>query len=234
MSDSPLPDKKRGRIELRDPILKNYFSLIHKIISRGITVSLNGARDFIEGILSDDETWQGYMNYVRITSLMLDTHHRTEDEIAFPYFQERLPETHFKWLFEDHSLITGFLEELAPMMDSLENEEPTQAKLEQLNAVLLKIEDRWDQHMELEGEEFVDQIDSWAPYEARKSLIDRFFEYNDKIIEPHDLSIPYMLHNLDTADRENWSAGFSNELLQLVETDDWKARWESMLPFLIR
>lgn len=212
-------------------ILKDYFLLIHKVISRGIKGSLDGVRIFIESGFPDKETRQGYWNFVKMTSLMLDTHHRTEDEIAFPYFQENLPETHFEWLFEDHQLITEFLEELAPIMDSLENDEVAQTNLEKLNAVLLKIEDRWSQHMELEEEEFIDLIDSLAPFEVRVKLIDQFFEYNEKLTEPYYLSIPFMLNNLEEKDRERWSKGFSSEVLQQIETDAWKEKWASMAPF---
>jgi len=213
-------------------ILKNYFSLIHKIISRGINISLKGGQDIIGGTVFDDNIIRGYLSYVRMTGLMLDTHHRTEDDIAFPYFKESLPDTHFLWLREDHDLITGFLEALSLIMDVLESGSLTLENFEILNQVLLKIEDRWTQHIELEEEEFIDLIDSLAPPDARKYLVVQFFQYNEPLLEPYYLSFPFMLFNLKASDRQHWSENLSTQILQKIETAPWKEKWSPMAPYL--
>ncbi len=164
---------------------------------------------------------------------MLDSHHLTEDDIGFPYFEKDLPDTHFEWLHEDHNLITGFLEELTPIMDIFEKTDTTQENLKDIEAVLLKIEDRWNQHVGLEEEEFINIIDTLAPYEDRVKLIDQFFDFNEDLLQPYHLSLPFMLYNLGTEDRNRWSKGYSRDLLKKVETVSWKEQWGSMKPFFL-
>lgn len=217
-----------------ETILRDYFLTIHKVISRSINTSVENIRIFIDSGFPDEQTRQGFFNFIRLTGLMLDTHHLTEDDIGFPYFEKELPDTHFEWLHEDHDLITGFLKELTPILDRVEKTDPNRENLKDIEAVLLKIEDRWNQHIGLEEEEFINIIDSLAPYEKRVKLIAQFFDYNDGLLQPYHLSLPFMLYNLDKEDRVRWSEGYSEELLEKVETDAWKKKWGSMKPFFVR
>lgn len=218
----------------RDEILRDYFLTIHKIILRSIKTSFENVQNFIDSGIPNEQTCQGLFTYITLTSLMLDTHHCTEDDIAFPYFENSLPDTHFEWLHEDHDLITGFLDELAPILETLKKTGTTLEKLQDLKDVLLKIEDRWDQHYGLEEEEFINLIDSLDSYENRVKLIEQFFEYNKNLIKPYYLSLPFMLYNLEKEDRERWSKGYSPELLNQVETVAWKDKWIAMMPFLLQ
>ncbi len=217
----------------RDTILKDYFLTIHKVISRSINTSVENIRIFIDSGFPDEQTRQGFLNFIRLTGLMLDSHHLTEDDIGFPYFEKDLPNTHFEWLHEDHNLITGFLKELTPIMDIFEKTDTTQENLKDIEAVLLKIEDRWNQHVGLEEEEFINIIDTLAPYEDRVKLIDQFFDFNEDLLQPYHLSLPFMLYNLGKEDRNRWSKGYSRDLLKKVETVSWKEKWGSMKPFFL-
>jgi hypothetical protein len=94
--------------------LADYFLAVHKVISRGVDISNAHIDGFIKDGFSTEQIGEGYLNYVHALTVLFDSHHKTEDDIAFPFFQEKLPNTHFEWLFEDHDLITGFIEELQP------------------------------------------------------------------------------------------------------------------------
>jgi hypothetical protein len=121
----------------------DYFLSVHKSISHGVEISIKHSIPFMQEGFPDKLAREGYLNYVKALSILFDSHHKTEDEIAFPFFREALPDTHFDWLFEDHNLITGFLEELTPIINSLEMGEDVFGNLVLLNDELLKISDRW-------------------------------------------------------------------------------------------
>jgi hypothetical protein len=216
-----------------DKILENYFLAIHKIISRGAHIAVKGARKFVDTGFPGEDEKQGYLNYLKGLILMFDSHHLTEDEIAFPYFQENLPETHFEWLHEDHDLITGFIEELEPLVEALEGENDLSGNLEKLLTVLEKIDDRWVQHLNLEVGEFVNQIDGLASYEERVDLLKKFYAFSESLIQPYYLSLPFMQFNLEAADRQNWIGGFSPELVDKLESEEWIEKYQSMEPFFV-
>jgi hypothetical protein len=218
-------------MEGNNSILKDYFLAIHHIITRSVAISIAQLDEFIQTGFSNDERKNGYLNYLDCIAIMLDSHHKTEDEIAFPYFKERLPNTHFEWLDEDHQLITEFLDGLESIMPALINKDTSSDVLDKLKVILLKIEDRWTQHIELEEEEFIDLIDALEPYDRRIDLINHFFDYNHALLRPYELTLPFMLNHLDEVDKIIISEGFAPEIMGQLYSDAWKQKWASMAPY---
>lgn len=217
----------------QDVKLKDYFLVFHKMISRGVDVAIDRIDLFIQEDFPDEQTREGYLNYVDALAVLLDSHHKTEDEIAFPYFQDILPDTHFNWLHQDHDLITGFLEEGVPILDQLKNSGQAKQNLGMLKEVLLKIEDRWSQHIELEEEEFVDIIDDLSTNKERSQLFTQFGAYNQELLNPHPLTISFMLYNLEPQDRVVIINTHPKDWFIHIDNFEWEAKWQSMKPFLL-
>jgi hypothetical protein len=213
--------------------LAHYFLAVHKLISRGVDISIAHVEEFIEDGFSDKQLLVGYLNYVHALIVLFDSHHKTEDDIAFPFFREALPNTHFAWLFEDHNLITGFIEELQPILESLNKREQVQIDLVRCKQVLLKISDRWYGHIGLEEEEFINLIDDLISNEERAHLFTQFGNYNFKLLEPHHLSIPFMLYNLEPQDQQHILSAYPQEWFADLDTPGCREKWESMIPFLL-
>lgn len=214
-------------------MLKDYFLAFHRIISQGVDTAIDRIDLFIQEDFPDVQTQEGYLNYVNALAVLLDSHHKIEDEIAFPYFQDTLPDTHFNWLYQDHDLITGFLEEGAPILDHLKNSEWVKQNLGMLKEVLLKIEDRWSQHIELEEEEFVEIIDALSTNKERSQLFTQFGNYNHELLNPHQLTIPFMLYNLEQQDRIVIINTHPKDWFMHIDNSEWGAKWQSMKPFLL-
>jgi len=214
-------------------IIANSFKSIHKIISRGIDVSIERLPGFIQDGFKGDRIRQGYLDYVRALASIVNAHHLTEDEIAFPYFRDKLPETHFEWLDEDHHLIAGFLDELKPVMEKLDADDRSQATLKNLQVVLLKISDRWYQHIDLEVAEFIDLVDALATEEEQQDLVKQFAEHGVKLSVPLPLSVPFLLYNLVGEERKAFTKDFPPEVLHNLVPHVWRELWEPMTPFLL-
>jgi hemerythrin-like domain-containing protein len=214
-------------------ILADSLKTIHQIISRGIDVSIEHLPGFILDGFKDDRTRQGYLDYVRALASIINSHHLTEDEIAFPFFHDKLPGTHFEWLHEDHHLIAGFLDELKPIMQKLDGQDTSPVTLEDLHAVLLKISDRWYQHIDLEVAEFVDLVDALATEEEQQDLIRQFAQHGVKLSVPHPLTIAFILYNLPKAERAAFTINFPPEVLNHMVPHVWKEQWEPMTPFFL-
>lgn len=218
----------------QDVMLKDYFLAIHRLISRGVEISLDRIEPFIQEGFPDQSTQEGYLNYIRTLTVMFDSHHKTEDDIAFPYFRNILADTHFDWLFEDHNLITGFIEELWPIVASLEKGKEVKHHLVLLKEILLKIEDRWSQHLGLEEDEFVNLIDAKSTDEERSELFEQFSQYNQERLNPHQLTLPFMLYNLAKQDRDVILDTHPDDWFVHINTPEWKYRWQSMSSFFLR
>jgi hypothetical protein len=66
------------------------FYYIHNIITRGLSVSIGGVKEVILNASQDERRREGLFTYIQALSLVLNSHHLTEDEIAFPYFRDKL------------------------------------------------------------------------------------------------------------------------------------------------
>ena len=216
-----------------DVLLVDYFLAIHQIITRGVNVSLDRVDDFIQNGFSEDALKKGYLNYIRALTLMLDAHHKTEDDVAFPYFLEALQNTHFEWLKQDHDWITGFLEELEPVLVSLESDAPADNDLSVLKDILVKIEDRWSQHIELEEEEFINLIDDLSTPEEMSQLLAKFADYSNGLLIPHEIALPFMLYNLEPLARLIIEKTHPVDWFSPVNSPEWVEKWQSMKPFFL-
>jgi len=214
-------------------ILAESLKTIHQVLSRGIDVSIEHLPGFILDGFTDEKTRKGYLDYVRALASIINAHHLTEDEIAFPFFRDKLPDTHFDWLDQDHHLIVGFLDELKPVMQKLDAHDTSPATLEDLHAVLLKISDRWYQHIDLEVAEFVDLVDGLATEEEQQDLIKQFAQHGVKLSVPHPLTIAFILYNLPKANRAAFTINFPPEILEHMVPHVWKEQWEPMTPFFL-
>jgi len=82
-------------IEANKPNLAQDLQRIHMIITRGLDVSIEQASQFAREGFRDRDLREGYRKYVTALLSFVSAHHLTEDEVAFPYFEDRLPEMPF-------------------------------------------------------------------------------------------------------------------------------------------
>jgi hemerythrin superfamily protein len=74
------------------PDLGEDYIRLHKVMTRGIEVSLSYIDKYLNDGAVDKLNRDGFLTYVQSFSSVLHGHHLVEDEKIFPYFKDKLPE----------------------------------------------------------------------------------------------------------------------------------------------
>lgn len=82
---------------------------IHLVITRGLKVASENSQSFAQRGYPDASTREGFVSYVRSLASSLHAHHLTEDDLAFPYFREKMPDAPFDLLSAHHRQMVPFL-----------------------------------------------------------------------------------------------------------------------------
>jgi hemerythrin-like domain-containing protein len=209
------------------------FANIHNIITRGLKVSIESLQAASQNGFQDEGRREGLFNYIRALCSVLNAHHLTEDEIAFPYFREKMPEVRFDILMYWHQKIVEIMDEVKLRLEKCEKNAATAANLGELEQELTRLNETWLPHIQHETEDFISKADALIPAEEQLKLVGQFSEHGVKIAVPHPLTVPFLLYNLPPADRQVFSKDMPAEMIQHLVPDVWKEQWESMSPYFL-
>ena len=209
------------------------FFNIHNIITRGLQVSLESVQRILQGGFQGEMDQEGFFNYIRALSSVLNAHHLTEDDLAFPYFRDKLPEAPFdNWMYW-HKKMVVILDEINLAMEKCEKKDQLEAGLRDMENALSRLKEGWPYHIQPETDEFINKADALVPVEEQLRLVKLFAEYVLQHALPLHLTVPFMLYNLPMEDRQVFSQWIPAEgILNLISTS-WKEKWEAMIPFLL-
>jgi hypothetical protein len=209
------------------------FYNIHNIITRGLRVSLESARGILQGGFQGERNRDGFFNYVRSLTSVMNAHHLTEDNIAFPYFRDRLPEAPFDdWTYW-HGKMAEDLDEINLAVEKCEKKDEFETELGNIENALARLNEGWPYHIQPETDEFINKADALVPVEEQLRLVRQFSEYVLENALPLYLTVPFMLYNLAVEDRQSFSQWIPAEgILNLVPVA-WKGKWASMAPYLL-
>ena len=209
------------------------FLNIHSIITRGLRVSIESVQGFSQRGFKEEANREGFFNYIRALASVVNAHHLTEDEIAFPYFRDKLPGAPFDTLIENHQVMVQVLDEIKLAVERGENSDQLETELRNLESALTRLNDLWHPHIQIETDEIINKADALIPVEEQLRLVRLFGEHGQKNAVPPYLTVPFMLYNLDVDDRKVFSMGMPAEVLQNLVPVVWKEKWESMTPFFL-
>jgi hemerythrin-like domain-containing protein len=207
---------------------------IHSIITRGIKVSIESAEEFSRRSFPSTKGREGFINYVRAFASVVNSHHLTEDELAFPYFKDKLPEAPFELLSSQHKQMVPILGEIKSAADLCQEEGEVEMGLLNLGGALTRIDQIWQPHIKVEENAIVSKVDTLLPAEEQLRLVKLWSEHSAKHSDPPYLTIPFMLYNLPLEVRQVFGAGMPAEVTQNLVPVVWKEKWESMIPFLLQ
>ena len=217
MSSEPLPNVGTDLIR------------IHKVVTRALEVSRLGSQD-----ASLAEAQQaGFLTYVRALTILLDSHHLGEDELAFPFWKTRLPEGPFDRLRQQHRQMLAYLGQIKSWVGMKETawEPGARSKLVRGLTYLQKL---WLKHIGLEeatiGPENARQYLTPAENEQ---LARELAEHGQAHSEPIELVIPFMVYNLAREDRAEFVKLMPPVMVQQLIPLTWKNAWAPMKPFLL-
>ena len=209
------------------------FSQIHNIITRGLGVSLENVQELSRRGPLDEKEPAGLLNYIRALASVLNGHHLMEDELAFPYFRDKIPEAPFDVLTEWHQKMLVKLDATKAAVEKIEKDDGPEAALKDLETALVWLNNAWRPHIRSETLEFINKADGLVSVEEQLRLVKLFAEHSQKNAVPPYLTVPFVLFNLPAEERQVFSQGMPEELLQNLVPVVWKNKWESMMPFFL-
>jgi hemerythrin-like domain-containing protein len=209
------------------------FSNIHNIITRGLRISHKSVQRFLQRGLEGEESREGFLNFIRAHTSVMNAHHLTEDDIVFPYFRDKLPDASFESLTYYHHLMVMVLDKINVAVDKCAHEDQLETELTNIEKVLAQLNEDWPYHIQPETDEFINLADALIPVEEQLRLVRLYAEYDLKNAVPHYLTVPFMLYNLPKEDRVVFSQAMPAEVVQYLVPVVWKEKWESMKPYLL-
>lgn len=219
-------------VEMSKPNVAQDLRRIHMIITRGLDVSIENAGRLAAEGASDQTLGEGYRDYVTALLSFLHAHHLAEDDIAFPYFRERLPEAPFDRLEEEHTHIEGLLNQAKEALEGLAAE-PEQA-LPRLEAVMGQMRELWQPHITLEEAHFeVQNLARMLPPEEHGRLAGMMARHSMEHSGPDYLVVPFALYNLPPDQRAIMARAMPPVVVQELVPVAWRERWAPMEPFLL-
>jgi len=131
------------------PSLAHDLVRIHKVITRGLSIGVERGAEFIQAGFPNPTMRQGFADYIRSLAIVLDAHHLSEDESAFPAFQKKLPLAPYKHLLATHKEIEALL---TPVIQAVADGTGAgiEASLPFLVGSLRKITVIWAPHIRME------------------------------------------------------------------------------------
>lgn len=207
---------------------------IHQVITRGLKVSIENGQTFSIQGFPKTETKEGFLNYLRALVSVLDSHHLVEDELAFPYFKNKLPEMPVDLLGFQHQQIIPYFEQITRGIDHLDKPEQVEIGFRDINRALYKINELWHPHIKIEEEHMaISKLESMLPVDEHLRLIKEYAEYSQQHSGPPYLTIPFILYNLPVPARQALARGMPVEVTEQLVPVTWKPQWQSMQPFLL-
>jgi len=207
---------------------------IHYVITRALSVSIANATRFIDDWNTNTTLLEGYKNYLLALVSVLNGHHLTEDELAFPFFKDKIPAMPYDRLTLEHEEITKITEEIRTIAESFSEHDQAIEKFRQLTELLKKLIDIWHPHIKMEEEYMsAEKLDKLLSVEQHLELIKSFGEHSMKNTGPDWLVIPFILFNLPPEIRVNMERALPAEVTGHLVPVVWKDKWISMSPFLL-
>ena len=201
---------------------------IHKIITRGLRISLQKCDEYLrkQGIPSGEE--EGFFKYVSTLRWTVHAHHLSEDEIAFPYFKEHI-QAPYNQLKDDHHAMTRILDTLEQSLSDLSLE-----GVGRLRVLLDELNKLWDPHIKTEEEHFTPvTVQANIGTGEQLKLLQKLGDHSLKNSGPGSLGLPFMVYNLEDKDRKAFVKPLPWIAKKFLIPIVWKSQWNPMSPFLL-
>jgi hemerythrin-like domain-containing protein len=199
---------------------------IHRAITRGLSVSLESCERFAESGFPDDVRAEGFWKYCQGLEANALGHHAIEDDLFFPYLEERMPDTDFDELRAEHRQIHRTLTEMRAAREA--------RSLVDMHHALSKMADLWHPHIQTEEIELSPEIAAeLMTIPEHIEMAQKAAAHSQEHAQPAPLAIPFLLYNLEGNDRAHFLAVMPPEVTQQLVPVAWKEAWAPMKPFLL-
>ena len=208
--------------------------LVHKAITRGLTTGIQNAERFSREGYPDRATGMSFALYLRTLAGILHLHHSAEDEIAFPFLREKVPDLPYDALIDEHERMEEILEELAGFLDKLRGEAGEERLLEAVRGASAGLADIWPGHIDVEEQGIsVASLEAMVGAEELAGWLARMGQHRTEGAPPDPVGIPFILYNLPAEERAIMAAQMPPVVGQELVPGPWKEHWAPMEPFLL-
>jgi len=209
-------------------------NLIHKVITRGIGVSLENAEKYRASGFPNERTKRGFKDYVRNLVITLENHHHSEDAIAFPVYQRYAPEAPFELLATEHHNMLTILERVEKALGLLEDPSRESEGLNALHNALGDLSQLWSPHINCEEGHFCARsLLTSIPDIEKVEIGKKISTHAAQNSGPLPLSLSFLLYNLPPDERAAFSHGIPKLVTRFLLPVIWRRRWTPMKPFLL-
>lgn len=204
----------------------------HAFISRGLEVSRESGRRFLERRATPEDSRDGFGDYTHTFSSILHAHHLGEDEVVFPYMKTVLPDVPYDKLSADHRVIEPLLTDIGEASGAFKSGDD--GPLGKMLSALDTLEELWYPHIHIEESNFTVQLlgELIEPAEHAR-LLEKIAEFSMQNSGPDYLVVPFMLYDLDPEPRAMMAAALPPVVTEQLIPVAWKDRWAPMKPYLL-
>jgi hypothetical protein len=220
--------------EIPKPNTGRDLARIHRIITRGIEVSIDRGGSFAREGYPGSETAEGYAKYVQALIAVLHGHHLAEDELIFPYMRGRLPDVPYDSLESDHREMQSILDAAGAAIEALPSDEQAREALGDLVRALTDMRRLWRPHIQTEESHFTeDKLDRVMNATEHVELSKQSAQHAQAHSSPDFLVVPFLLYNLSPEERAVMVQSMPPVVTQELVPIAWKEKWAPMKPFLL-
>jgi hemerythrin-like domain-containing protein len=207
---------------------------VHNAITRGLNVSSERSKAFARDGYPDAATQEGFATYVRTLEWVVNAHHLSEDDVAFPYLQSVLPDAPYDELLAEHRQMDEVLEELEKAVDAVAAQAQAGDALNSLNHTVTRLSALWHPHIDKELLYLyaTEKTDAVMNTDEQIRLSQEVAEYSQKQADPAFM-VPFLLYNLPADERANMVKAMPPVVVQEMVPVIWKDKWAPMEPFLL-
>lgn len=208
---------------------------IHSAITRGLDVCIERGTGFAQKGYPDAATQEGFVLYVQALVSVVSAHHISEDEVAFPYLRDKLPDVPFDKLTADHHVMEGMLEELKATAEAVAVEPQAGGSLSGLSRIVAEMADLWHPHIQIEERDIysVETIAGVMDVDENVRVGRMLAEHAQKHVEPAYLGVPWLLYNMPPDERALFAQTMPPMVTEQLVPVAWKGQWAPMQPFLL-
>jgi hypothetical protein len=136
---------------------------------------------------------------------------------------------------KEHKVVESSLQEINSAIDNLRSKGDEIGSLLNFQSNFVKIDDLWHPHIQIEETQLFQKVGSLNISRGEMIRIQKkFSEFFQEITGPAYLVAPFALYNLSSEDRAILAQGFPEVVTQQLVPIDWKDKWISMQPFLLK
>ncbi len=217
--------------EVHTPNLARDLARIHKVITRGLATGIEQGSLFKRTGFSEAGPQQGFCDYSRSLATVLRAHHQAEDAVAFPAFQEKIPQAPYEHLAAQHEQIEALLVSVYQDVNEIDG---SGDGVDQLVKDFDKITKIWEPHIRMEESIFSSEALSEALSPSEQGdLAAKMGKFSSEHSIPPYLVVPFVLFNLNSEDRAEMMANLPPTMMNDLILKTWKDQWAPMKPFLI-